>query len=283
MPNTIMIIDDDISIVKMIEQIIKKNSLGKLAESLTSGRDAVDEILFYNPDILLIDYLLPYKDGSEIVKEVIDRGFEGKIIMISQVEDEPMVSNAYNKGVLFFIKKPINSIELTNVIKNVSQSLELERSMSLIKSVLGNVEGIPDPMVKVDHRQRIEGLFSEIGIIGILGSSDLVSLVEKVIIYKERSPNLSYKLQELYDEIANDNKQGSGSKVNTKTIEQRIRRIIQKALSNLAEIGLDDYSNPIFVDYSSLLFDFKQIKQEMDYIKGQSMYRGKIKDRKSVV
>src|SRR5699024_10703501 len=126
------------------------------------------------------------KDGTETVKELLDKGYEGKIIMVSQVEDEPMVSNAYNKGVLFFIKKPINSIELVNVVRNVSQSLELERSLSLIKTVIGNVEPPKEYVEKVDHIQKIQSILSDLGVIGMLGSMDLLSLIDKVIIYKKR-------------------------------------------------------------------------------------------------
>ncbi len=276
MANTFMIIDDDLGIIKMIEQIIKKNDLGKIVSSLTSGHDAVDEVLFYNPDILLVDYLLPSKDGTEIVEELLDRGYGGKVIMVSQVEDEPMVSKAYKKGILFFIKKPINSIELVNVIKNVSQNLELERSLSLIKNVIGNVEPAREYVEKVDHQQQVQAIFSQLGIIGILGSSDLLRLIDKVLIYKKRHGDSSYKLQELYSEIAKENNEDDSLELSSKTIEQRIRRTIQKALSNIAALGLDDYSNPTFVDYSGLLFDFKQVNQEMNYIKDKTAYRGKI-------
>ena len=138
MGNKFIIIDDDMGIITMLKNIIRQNKLGKVVAEYTDGEDTVDEILFYNPDIVLIDYLLPSMDGVEIVNKILDRGFKGKIIMISQVEDQHMVANAYKSGVLFFIKAH-QCYRSGQCYKNVSHNLELERSMSIIKGALGSV------------------------------------------------------------------------------------------------------------------------------------------------
>lgn len=281
MTNTIMIIDDDVNIIQMLKNIIKKNNLGKVVSDLTSGEHAVEEILFYNPDMVLVDLLLPQRDGVEIVKGIIERGYTGKIIMISQVDDELMISDAYNTGVLFFIKKPINSIEVTNVIRNVAHNIELERSMSKIRELLGNVDPIKTVAEK-DMTSKIESILSDIGIIGDLGAGDLTKLIKTIIKHRKLNLNSQYILQEIYIEMSNVETMEKSSQISPSAIEQRIRRIIQKALSNIAEMGLDDYYNSKFTEYSTLLFDFKQVKQEMSYIQNNSKYRGKVNIRKFI-
>ena len=279
MSNRFVIIDDDKSIVKILNTIIN-NNLGKVVGELDSGQYAVEEILFYNPDILLIDYLLPHKDGVQIVKEIKEKGFAGKIIMISQVEDQEMVSKAYNEGVLFFITKPINFIEVINVIKNVCKNIELENSMTLIKSALnitGTTVNIP---TKRNITDEIEEILADLGIIGDLGAQVLTQLIEKVIEYKMINNHFNYKLQDIYLEVIAMSDEDKV--VNFKTLEQRIRRLIIKALSNLSQMGVDDYYNPKFIEYSSLLFDFKQIRQEMSYIENSQNDRGKINIKKFI-
>ncbi len=54
----------------------------------------------------------------------------------------------------------------------------------------------------------------------------------------------------------------------TKSMEQRIRRTAAVGLSNLASIGLEDYMNEIFIEYSNSLYSFEQVKLEMDFFKG---------------
>ena len=283
MKNTFIIIDDDISVISMLKNIIKKNSLGKVVSHYTSGEDVVDEILFYNPDIVLIDYLLPGTDGVDIVNGIINEGYKGKIIMISQVEDPDMVASAYNNGVLFFIKKPINIIEVINVIKNVIHNIELENSMSIIKGVLGDVSQPDDDHSTQDlNQQIIYNILSDIGIVSDAGTKNLIELIYKVLDFKKRDDLPSYNLQKFYIEIAMEDSEDSYNRVNPNAIEQRIRRTIQKSLVNIAEFGLDDYYNPKFTEYSTLLFDFTQVKQEMNYIEGLSTRRGMVNIRKFI-
>ena len=282
MSNTFMIIDDDINIIQMLKIIITKNDLGKVVSTLNSGKDAIDEVLFYNPDIVLIDYLMPEKDGIEVIQGLLDNAYTGKIVMISQVEDRSMISKAYTSGILFFIKKPINSIEVVNVLKNIAKNIELEKSMDLIKNAIGNVSLMTNTDQTKDNQTNVEFILSDIGIIGDLGCNDLILLIELISSKKRKNTSLQYKLQDCYDEIARNKVDNNSTPISSNAIEQRIRRIIQKSLSNIAELGLDDYYNDKFIEYSTLLFDFKQVRQEMNYISGNSKDRGKINIRKFI-
>ncbi|SHI39561.1 response regulator [Lutispora thermophila] len=195
MQNTFLIIDDDINIRKMLAHIILKNDLGRVVAELDSGLDAEREILFYNPDVVLIDLLLPVKDGIEIIQKAKDEGYKGKFIMISQVEDERMISKAYENGIVFFIGKPINLVEAVNVIKGVCHSIELEKSVELIKSAVVGLGGsavvIKD---KPSVNDEINRIFADIGIISESGVKDLTSLIKKVIEFKKQYGNQQYQL-----------------------------------------------------------------------------------------
>lgn len=281
MQNTIMIIDDDINVVKMLSNLIKKNNLGKVVEELTDAEHAVDEILFYNPSIILIDYLLPTTDGVNIINEVISKGFIGKIIMISHVENQSMIANAYKSGVLFFIGKPINSVEVINVIRNVWHSIELENSLSLIKSALLNVnqKGTSDG----SETSKIEKILTELGIISDSGSKDLIDTVTIINNYLKADQSYQYNLKDIYKEVLIRETQNKIiSSKDIKSIEQRIRRLIQKALNNIAELGLEDFYNPIFSEFAGLLFDMKSVRQEMKYIVDPYEDRGKISIKKFI-
>lgn len=283
MQNTFLIIDDDINIRKMLAHIIAKNDLGKVVAELDSGLDAEKEILFYNPDVVLIDLLLPVKDGIEIMQKARNEGYKGKFIMISQVEDEHMISKAYEKGVVFFIGKPINLMEAINVIKEVCRSIQLERSVELIKNAVigigGNNAATNEKPSIIDELNKI---FTDLGIISESGVKDLTSLIRKVIDYKKQYGNQQYQLQEFYQEMAEEEADVTDASVGSKAIEQRIRRVIIKALENIAAIGCDDYYNSKFLEYSTLLFDFKQVKQEMRYLENPKEERGKINIRKFI-
>ncbi len=47
-----------------------------------------------------------------------------------------------------------------------------------------------------------------------------------------------------------------------------MRRTIGMAMSNIANLGIEDYMNEIFVEFSNTLFNFEQVRREMEYIRG---------------
>ncbi len=51
-------------------------------------------------------------------------------------------------------------------------------------------------------------------------------------------------------------------------------------MTNLANLGLEDYGNPVFEEYSNTLYQFAQVRQEMNCIRGQSDRHGIVKTRK---
>lgn len=277
-----VIIDDDKSIRTILTLLIRQAQLGNVVAQLDNGENAVGDILFYHPDILIVDLLLPGKDGVQIVKELMDRGFKGKVIMISCVEDEEMISRAYEAGVMFYINKPINAIETTTVLTNVKHMIELEESMYQIRNVLLHSETQVEKPVSANYdiQNKIEKVFSDIGLIGLSGTDEIRDVLLEIFRIQKVEHHKSYRLKDIYAKIVKDKYGEDNAEINQKNMEQRIRRAIQKALGNLAEIGCEDYYDPIFTRYANVLFDFKQVRQEMQHIKDPETYAGKVNTKK---
>ena len=61
----IYIVEDDMSVISVLQDIIEDNDLGIVCGT-SEGRPAdVDDILAKNPDMVLIDFLMPEKDGVQ--------------------------------------------------------------------------------------------------------------------------------------------------------------------------------------------------------------------------
>lgn len=282
MSSTFMVIDDDINIRTMIKELIIRNELGRVFSELEDGSEAPNEIMFYNPDVVIIDMLLPGKDGIRIIEESIDQGYRGKFIMISQVEDQQIISRAYKSGVVFFINKPINKIEVISVITHVIKSLEYEKSFRLIKNTVYNLDDtkIIEPIMSYD--KKIDQIFSDIGIINESGARYLKDIIIRVIKKEQLDGPYDIVMKDLYDEIILDEKENKAVQMNRRSLEQKIRRTVQKSLTTIALIGIEDYYSIKFMDYSTILFDLKQVKCEMAYLENESGIRGKVNLKKFV-
>ena len=107
----IYIVEDDFSVISVLEDIVERNNLGTICGDSSNGVPDLEHILAMNPDLILIDLLMPGKDGIQVVRELKSRSCQAKFIMISQVSAKEMIAKAYLAGVDFFISKPINLIE----------------------------------------------------------------------------------------------------------------------------------------------------------------------------
>ncbi len=111
------IVDDDINIIRILEEIIEEERLGEVTGYALDGKTGMNEIIMQSPDIVLVDLLMPGIDGAKLVDEAKGYVKQTKFIMISQVSTKSMIGKAYDAGIEFFISKPINKIEVTRVIR----------------------------------------------------------------------------------------------------------------------------------------------------------------------
>jgi len=272
----IYIVDDDVSIVKMIEEIVLDSNLGELIGTCDNSLIALDEVCILKPDILIVDLLMPNLDGISFVEQFKQVSPASKCIMVSQVSSKKIVGEAYEKGITFFISKPVNKKEIIQVIKNLSEQINLENNLRKIKQVLSfdadKLSTISSDMQAGNFEQDIEKkfkmVFSRLGILGEVGCDEIIKL--SLHIMRSRTSGSNIKLKDL----------SGGLSENPKAMEQRIRRTINKGLSNIANLGIEDYLNESYMKYSNSLFDFDQVRQEMEFIRGKRITGGKINIKK---
>ncbi len=258
------LVDDDIMVIRILENIIEEAELGDVVGHSTESEAAIQDIIMKKPDIVLVDMLMPIKDGTRVVSEVRSQAESIYFIMISQVSTKNMISKAYTAGIEFYINKPINKIEVVSVIKRVKEKITLEKNFKIIESMVsgGGIES--KPRVKDSQLRNIRVVFSKLGIMGEKGGEDILLICRYML--DNGLNNFDFKVKDICDMLSE----------NPKAMEQRVRRAINKGLINIASVGIEDYMNENFTRYSNSLYDFENVKAEMDYIRGKRDSGGKI-------
>lgn len=263
------IIDDDMGIVQNLKNIIVSADLGEVIGYTQNPDTAITEIAKLQPDITLVDFLMPGKDGLSVIEEVKHVSLGTKFIMISQISDKQLISDAYSCGVEFFIQKPINIIEVKSVVEKVIESIRMQ---SLLKSIKNIMNTQPHTLQQEHEKQDMVSqslencrkILNELGIIGEKGSNDILGLVQYVLVSRKEYDKNTVSLY------------GQTVDMSEKIIRQRIRRALKKGMENIASLGVEDYCNPTFEAYANTLFDFAQVRMEMDLLRGKSSVGAKI-------
>ena len=268
----IYIVEDDINVINILEKIISDRNLGNVIGFSLDGLSGEKEILELNPDIVLVDLLMPEKDGLHLVKEIKDLRPSIQFIMISQVSSKDMIGKAYEYGVEYYVSKPINALEIDSVIRKVIERIKMERAIEQIQKLvtIDDSRSHENTNYEKNIEVKIHKLMQRIGIIGEVGSQDIVDVVFFLI--KNNKTMNDFTITELLSKFTDQ----------TKSMEQRIRRTAAVGLSNLANLGIEDYMNEIFVEYSNGLYSFEQVKLEMDFIRGKSSKGGTVNLKKFI-
>lgn len=270
----IYIIEDDISIINILEDIIETHDLGEICGDCGGEVPDIANVLRAKPDVVLVDFLMPVMDGATFVAELRKYNSSIKCIMISQVSSKDLVSKAYSAGIDFFISKPINLIEIKSVLGNVHQQIENERTLANIRSmfVTGNapVQSPVPQAAENEYSKKLRIILNKIGISGEKGSTDIIKICEHL---KNSNTDVSSISVGQMCEAVSDN---------PKSVEQRIRRAIAAGMSNVAHMGIEDFMNETFMSFSATLFSFEDVRAEMDFIRGRSSFGGKVSIKKFI-
>lgn len=268
----IYIVEDDTSVISILEDIIEKHELGTVCGTSGGGPADAAEVAGLSPDVVLVDFLMPEKDGIQFVRELKEAGCGARCIMISQVSAKDLIGKAYSAGVDFFISKPINIIEVKSVIENVERQIQNERTLSNIRKMfMAEMKEVPKIKKENDgYVKKLQMILNRIGMSGEKGCDDIIKICQ--YLHANQKPISQVSVGQLC-EILSDA---------PKNMEQRVRRAIAVGMANLAHMGIEDFMNETFTAYSGTLFPFEEIRSEMDHIRGKRKYGGKISIKKFI-
>ncbi len=267
----IYIVEDDISIISILEDIIETHNLGEICGDCGGEVANISDILRCKPDVVLVDFFMPVMDGVEVVNEIRKLNSSIKFIMISQVSSKELIGKAYTAGINFFIQKPINLIEVKTVLGNLKTQLENEKMLENIRKMF--VTNVPlqiEPAIEDEYSKKIRMILSHIGMSGEKGCGDIISICE--YLHHNNIPVSQISVSQMCEAVS----------PSPKNMEQRVRRAIAAGMNNIAHMGIEDFMNETFMRYSSTLFSFEDVRSEMDHIRGKSPYSGKISIKKFI-
>lgn len=273
-PYRFLLIDDDPAVLRILGRIVAEEGLGTVAGAVRNGVEAESTWRTLDPDIVIVDLLMPQVDGLETMRRLRAQGFSGKFVVLSQVTDKEMVAAAYQAGVEFYITKPINRIETVGVLRRVVEHLRVTSILGQIRNSLTQAEprtlpeaaagAGPGPRTAPLRRNRAEEVLADLGILGEAGATDLLLLAEVA----EREPMLPLpELKTVYRRLVAAYAGRKDRSQRPEAVEQRLRRSAAVALSHVAAIGLEDYGNPRFEHLAPRFFDFQEVRVEMQRLR----------------
>lgn len=202
----IAVIEDDENLRFLVSSRLIKEGY-KILEA-SDGQQAIDLILAEQPNIVLLDWMMPGKEGSEVCTEVRSKGFENIIIMMTAKSQDLDKIDAYNFGVSDYVTKPFNMDVLVAMLESKVKYLLNEKPDH---SKFGDMEHQPNIHSLIKEGKKIE----------------LTILENRILLYFLENKNKVISRDDLMMEVW-----GYNSDVNTRTLDMHIVRLRKKIESN---------------------------------------------------
>lgn len=120
---SVAVVDDSAVARELLNEIIESDSELSLVGNAKNGEEAYQLIKEKNPDIVLLDIVMPKMDGlvlMERVKKDQEMQHMPEFIIVSAVGSEHITEDAFQKGANYYIMKPFDKTAVIDRIKHVS-------------------------------------------------------------------------------------------------------------------------------------------------------------------
>ena len=123
-PASILVIDDEPNNFDVIQVLLNKEDY--IFHYASSGQRALDRVDRFQPDVILLDVMMPDLDGIEVCRRIkaLPRWQSIPIVMVTALTDKKELERCLSTGAEDLIAKPVNRLEL---IVRVALMLRIKR------------------------------------------------------------------------------------------------------------------------------------------------------------
>lgn len=216
----VLMIDDNIALTEMVKEYFKDSSEIEIVECCYNGEEGIKKIdeLEGKYDVILLDLIMPKKDGISVLEDLKERNIHKNIIVETSYNSPEVIRNVSEYGVNYYILKPFDLPDLEKRILDIFKSV----SKKGINLAHNNLEiSITRMLHELGMPAHIKGYqYIRDGIIMIYNNPDIIGGITK----------------ELYPDVA--------SKYNTTV--SRVERAIRHAIEVSWNRGNWDLMEEIF-------------------------------------
>lgn len=172
MKTRVLVVDCNIEQIGMIKEYFKNHASIEVVKEAHDGIEAI-EIAKYNKelyDVILLDLIIPRKDGISILEELNELSINKKIIVLTSYSGDEMLRKASNLGVNYFILKPFELKDLEKRILECSNTDNSNREYNNIQISITKILhelGVPSHIKGYSYmREGISLIYSNPSLIG---------------------------------------------------------------------------------------------------------------------
>jgi len=163
----LMVLDDSQQIKKMCAEEFSNTEGLRLLEQISDGEMALTAIKEQQPDIVLMDLILPNCDAMVLLEQIVKLPNAPKVIVATAITGEAFVLNAMRAGASYYFIKPCKASDLIARMYNIVNEQIVENSQQQVNNIISTFkkESVEYPVLKNKAlEEKISNIFITVGI-----------------------------------------------------------------------------------------------------------------------
>lgn len=153
----VCIADDNKELTQLLKEYIDEQNDMEVIGVAYNGQECLRMIDTLEPDILLLDIIMPHMDGLAVLEQIGEKS-KPKVIMLTAFGQEDITKKAVELGASYFILKPFDMDHLTSQIRTLNRG----KSATIKNSQMNDESGQMSPQKSLDA--SITSIIHEIGV-----------------------------------------------------------------------------------------------------------------------
>lgn len=157
----VAIADDNDRILELLGEMISNDNELTLVGKANNGEEMYQIIKNKEPDVVLLDLIMPKMDGLSVMERVNeDKNLKKSpnFIVITAVGQERITEDAFKKGASYYIMKPFHNETVLNRIKHIQKEVQTHKTEN------GSTIEYAAPEKEISLENRVTDMIHEIGI-----------------------------------------------------------------------------------------------------------------------
>ncbi len=148
----ILIADDHAIVREGLTSVINRQTDMRVVGQATNGQEAIALALTLRPDVILLDLMMPIKDGLEAIRAIMQADDRARILVLTSFANDSRTFPAIKAGALGYLLKDATHDQLLQAIRDVAQgraSLDPAIALKVMREIdkpVPDLPPTPDPL-----------------------------------------------------------------------------------------------------------------------------------------
>lgn len=128
----VLIVEDDATIARFVE--LELEHAGYSVRKAEDGRGALDAVDKGEPDLIILDLMLPEIDGIDVARTLREKGSQVPILMLTARAETRDVVSGFEAGADDYLRKPFEIPELLSRVRALLKRIDRERGKTVFSA-----------------------------------------------------------------------------------------------------------------------------------------------------